>query len=198
MNARWPGLGPLLLALSCAALTTASPALALPPLSVQYRVSFEGNSTLHRFEGSSEPQTVELAPLAGTTDEAPQFSAQAAVPVAALVTGNGSRDGKMHAMLEAQRFPQIKASFTRIDVAAIRAAIARGDGELPFELTIRDVTRQIVGVVSAWRESADEVSFEVGFGLSLKDFGLQAPSTFGLLRVGDQVKVLVHSVVSPR
>jgi len=170
----------------------------LPPLTARFEVRFEGRSTLHGFEGSAAPGKVDLEPAADSTDATPVFRGEATIAVASLVTGNESRDAKMRAMLDGEHYPEIRASFARIDVSTLRAGVATGNGELPLRLTIRDVTRDLVAKVSEWEEVDDHASFDAHFRVSLEQFGLVAPSVFGLIRVADEIDVHVRAIVGAR
>jgi polyisoprenoid-binding protein YceI len=153
-----------------------------------FRVAFAGTSTLHGFDGAVAPQALEVRLAAG----ADTWAAEANVPVAAINTGNAWRDANLRAMLDAERFPTIAATFPAIEPREARPASGKREGSLPFALRIRDVTRQVLGTTSAWRDRPGGVSFDVRFEVSLAAFGLEAPSTLGVVRVGDAVAVTVH------
>lgn len=156
-----------------------------------YRIEFHGTSTLHDFDGSVPPRRFELHPLSAGDGWITELD----VPVAEMSTGNSARDSNMRAMLEGDRYPQIHASFSAIEPAAARPARGDESGSIPFVLTIRDVSRPLVGHVAHWAESAELVSFDVRFDVSLAEFGLAAPSVLGLVRVGDRVELLVRAEV---
>lgn len=155
------------------------------------RIEFHGTSTLHDFDGSVPPRRFDLHPL----PRGGGWSADVVVPVAEMDTGNGRRDANLREMLDSARYPEIRATFAAIDPTNARPARGDGPGTLPFVLTIRDVSRPLVGQVAHWVESAEEVSFDVRFDVSLAEFGLAAPSVLGLVRVGDRVELLVHAQV---
>ncbi len=168
------------------ALLLALPAFAAPAQAVSVQgeatVRFSASSTLHDFEGSAAPVAFFLAP-----DERGRWAAEVDVPVAALQTGNARRDDNMRAMLDAESFPVIRASFRDIDPDAVRAS-----GELPFALSIRSVSRPIRATVTDWTQVNDnELHFAVQFPLSLADFALEAPGVL-FIRVGDAVQLTVR------
>lgn len=111
--------------------------------------------------------------------------------MAAMTTGNDRRDRNMREMFHEATFPRIKATLRNVD-----PDLLRGSALLPFDLTIRDVTRSLVGEVSNWREVNDHATFDLDFDVSLAQFGLEAPAALLFIRVGD--RVAVHVGVSVR
>jgi len=153
------------------------------------QVNFYGDSTLHAFEGKGacEPFTLESTEREGISVILP---AQVEVPVASLDTDNSSRDKKMREMFDSENFPKITGSFADIDPQALVGTWqGSGTGELPFNLTIRDVTRPVKATVT--RMNVDHQRLEASFvlNLSLADFGLEAPGVLGIIRVADEVRV---------
>jgi hypothetical protein len=155
-------------------------------------IRFLGSSTLHDFTGTGRCMPFS-APLA--RDAAGKIAlslVEVEVPVAEMRTGIGVRDGKMRDMFEADRYPAIRAAARGIDAEALRERM-RGDpeGKAPLEITlaIRDVERTIVATAMNLKAEGNHVSFEVAFPVSLKEFGLPAPSFLGIVRVSDQVAV---------
>jgi polyisoprenoid-binding protein YceI len=146
----------------------------------QLRVSFAATSTLHDFEGEAPAVAVALAQTGAA------WSADVAIPVASLDTGNRWRDGDMREMFDAGHFPEIRGRVRGVDPET-----ARSRGELEFTLRIRDVERTLRGRIANWRRSERQASFDVEFDVSLAAFGLEAPSTF-FSRVGDVVHVRVR------
>lgn len=164
-----------------------------------YTVSFEGTSTLHSFSGTLPPITFEARPTPDPASGKETWSADLEAPVAAMRTENDRRDRNMREMLDASAFPYVKASVRKIDPDTLRGSEKpEGEARRPFtfELTIRDVTHPLVGIVSNWREDPDRASFDLDFDVSLAQFGLEAPTTFLFIRVGD--RVAVHVAVSIR
>lgn len=147
----------------------------------ELRVAFSATSTLHDFSGTAPAVALSLSPTS-----AGRWSADVAIPVASLATGNSWRDGDMREMFDARRHPEIRGSVRDVDPEQVRSR-----GELAFALRIRDVERSLGGRVTNWRQSERQASFDVEFDVSLAAFGLEAPSSF-FLRVGDEVRVRVH------
>lgn len=157
------------------------------PLQALCEVHFTGTSTLHDFHGTTPTLTVAVP--AGAV--AGHWKAEAVTQVRTMRTGNSNRDSNMWAMFDAPHWPQIRATFADIDAASVAAS-----KRLPFQLTIRDVTRDVVATVTSWQQDSDKVVFDADFDVSLSAFGLEAPSVLGLIRVADIVAAGVHVVVT--
>jgi len=155
------------------------------------QVHFFGDSTLHAFEGKGacEPFTLERTEQEGASIILP---AQVEVPVASLDTDISARDKKMRGMFDSENFPKITGSFAEIDPQALIAAWqGTGTGELPFNLTIREVTRPVTATVKHMNSDAKGLDASFVLKLSLADFGLEAPGVLGIIRVADEVRVEV-------
>ena len=153
---------------------------------------FQGVSTLHDFSGtvSCQPFSADLVKSAAGGTEIPGVEVD--VLVDGMDTGNGTRDGQMREMFESDRFPRIHGTVRAIDVDRIRQDLRFGGGGMdPVDLTlrIRDVERTIRAAVTNLREEGDRVGFDVTFSVSLGEFGLNAPSVLGIIRVRDKVAV---------
>jgi hypothetical protein len=153
---------------------------------------FVGISTLHDFSGTvrCRPFSADLARSmdGGTTVSAVEVD----VLVDEMDTGNESRDGQMREMFQSGRFPRIHGNVRDIDADRIRREIGKeGGGKAFFDLTlkVRDVERTIRAAVTNLREEGNRVGFDVEFPVSLKDFGLKAPSFLVIFRVRDKVTV---------
>ena len=153
---------------------------------------FVGISTLHDFTGTVRCQPFS-ADLVRTTDgETSIPGVEVHVLVEGMDTGNNTRDGQMREMFQSDRFPRIHGTVRAIDVDGIRREIGKeGGGKAFFDLTlgIRDVERTIHAAATNFREEGSRVDFDVEFPVSLKDFGLKAPSFLGIFRVRDKVAV---------
>jgi len=172
----------LLLGFLTVSMLVAAPAPAQSAtLAGKAAISFAGSSTLHQFKGVADP--VGFTPAENTTG---QWSAYVEVPVASLKTGNGWRDDNMQGMLQADRYPMVRAVFAGTDPQALRAHLT-----LPFSLTIRDVTHPATAELRNWVESDKHLEFDAEFSVSLKEYGLEAPSAL-FVRVDDEVAVTVH------
>lgn len=153
---------------------------------------FVGISTLHDFSG-----TVRCQPFsAGLVKSAVGGAGIPAVEVDVLVdemdTENESRDDQMREMFQSEEFPRIHGTVSDIDADRIRREIGKeGGGKAFFDLTlrVRDVERTIQAAVTNLREEGNQVGFDVEFPVSLKEFGLKAPSFLVIFRVRDKVTV---------
>jgi len=155
-------------------------------------IAFLVPSTLHDVSGSvrCQPFTVRIARDASGKEVIPVVEVE--VPVSAMDTRNRSRDGQMREMFRSDRFPRIRGAAHDVDVERLRKEIGKGrEGKAPLDLIlrVRDVERKIRAIASNLKESADRVTFDLEFPVSLGEFDLKAPSVLGIIRVGDKVTV---------
>jgi len=147
-------------------------------------VAFFATATLHSFEGKGPcALTIESPDASGA------YRARAEVAVDQLDTGISGRNEKMREMFEAQKFPRITATFAKIQPGFVRGP----GGSLEFQLTIHGVTRPVVAQTSDWSEvpSHQSAHFRAAFDVALSEYGMEAPTAVGLVRVGDRVHVVV-------
>ena len=153
---------------------------------------FVGISTLHDFTGTVGCQTFS-ADLVRSADGGMSIpGVEVHVLVEEMDTGNNTRDTQMREMFQSDRFPRIHGTVRAIDVDGIRRESGKeGGGKVFFDLTlgVRDVERTIHAAATNFREEGNRVDFDVEFPVSLKDFGLKAPSFLGVFRVRDKVVV---------
>jgi YceI-like domain len=167
--------------------------LASPGLAGEVRgtcdLRFLGTSTLHEFTGTVRclPFAASLVKGANGTSAVPEVLVD--VPVEGMETGNRSRDATMRSMFESDRFPRIRGTVRNVDIDAIRQAEGEGKAGLDLSLRIRDVERNVRAAVTHLREEGSEVRFDLEFPVSLKEFGLEAPTVLFFIRVGDRVTV---------
>ena len=147
-------------------------------------VTFFATATLHDFAGKG-PCALSIEP----PDAGGAYRVRAEVPIEKLDTGIARRNATMREMFEAAKFPRITATFARIHPGFLRGPA----GSLPFDLTIHGVTRPVVAQTSDWAEVASHQSahFRATFSVALSEFGMEAPTAAGLVRVGDRVRVVV-------
>jgi hypothetical protein len=160
-------------------------------------VQFTGYSTLHDFEGKvNVPLTVKR--------DGGELSAKADAEVAKMDTDHDERDEKMRAM-----FSAAKHRFIDVEVKGVsesRARPVKGEdgkekpGVLPLKLTIAGTSREIAGATTGLRDDGKgHVEFDLAFPVSLKEFGLKAPSALlGAVSVKDRVDVVVHVVLEKK
>jgi hypothetical protein len=170
--------------------------LGIPALAGEVRGTcdfrFLGSSTLHDFEGTGRCLPFS-APMHRTAEGKGVLAlVEVEVPVAEMKTGISARDGRMREMFQADRYPAIRAAAGEVDADALRERMrADREGKAPLEisLSIRGVERKIPATAKNLRTEGNRVSFEIAFPVSLKEFGLSAPSVLGIIRVADQVAV---------
>lgn len=169
------------LALALACWLAGAAAARAQDVRAELRVTFAATSTLHDFEGRAAPISLTLVP---ETDGS--WSADVAIAVAELATGNGWRDESMREMFEAEQHPRIVGR-----VRNVRPEQLRSSGALPIRLRIRDVELPLTARISEWRQDERRASFDAEFDVSLAAFAL-APPKLPLNRVGDVVHVRVR------
>jgi len=144
-------------------------------------VKFKGYSTLHDFTGTVS------APLKTTVSGekgARTVSATSDVEVKRMSTRDDARDKNMMLMFNAAKFALLKVSVAGADERALRK------GAMPVTLTIAGTSGKVAAAVANILESADSVSFDLAFPVSLAAFKLTPPSTLaGLIKVKDNVDV---------
>ncbi|PLY00900.1 MAG: hypothetical protein C0624_11225 [Desulfuromonas sp.] len=166
----------------------ATPALA-DNLEGSCQLRFYGDSTLHSFDGQGActPFILEIENRDGSRY---LDTAQVEVPVAGFDTDNSSRDKTMRGMFDSELYPKITGTFSDLRVDALLADWqATGAGELPFMVTVRDVTRPVTASVIRLSVTPEQVTATFELPVSLADFGLEAPGVLGIIRVADAVRV---------
>ena len=155
-------------------------------------VAFLVTSTLHDFSGAVRCMSFAAALARDTAGREVIPSVEVEVPVAGMDTRNKTRDGKMREMFRSGPFPRIHASARDVDVERLRVEIGKGrggDASIDLLLRIRDVERKVRATASNLKESGEQVTFDLEFPVSLREFDLKAPSVLGIVRVGDKVTV---------
>lgn len=152
-------------------------------------ISFAGTSTLHRWAG-----TVKAEPFVATVDMSDsgdpiQFSADVSVKAAQMDTRNEKRDAKMRESMKTGEFPAIRGRFEKTPFATLKPDASGRPSRLPFQLQLLGRWQPVEAVISQWRASGNEVSFDADFDLSLSRSGIKVPSVLAVIRVGDQVSV---------
>jgi hypothetical protein len=155
-------------------------------------IRFVGTSTLHDFSGNGRCRPFS-APLVRTPEGGTVLPlVELEIPVEEMKTGIGARDERMREMFHADRHPGIHAAARGIDADPLRGRMrADREGKAPIGITlaIGGVERAIQATAGNLREDGNRVFFEIEFPVSLKEFGLAAPTVLGIIRVGDRVAV---------
>jgi hypothetical protein len=141
------------------------------------RITFQGTSTLHNFEGHvmSEPFPLILTPNS--------WSAKAQVLGGDMTTSNIKRDKNMWVMLATNLHPRLSGEVQdspRPPGPGTNATLA---------LTIRNQKMDLPVRITDWSETKDGIHFHADWELSLKAYGLKAPSVAGFIKVGDIVRL---------
>jgi len=151
------------------------------------KVAFAGSSTLHDFNGKGR-----CDPFLASEDAGVITVPELTVAVSDMDTENSSRDKKMRKMFEAEKYPLIKGMSGAISLIDIRKAIDENIDSAPtllFQLKIRDIERPVTAVLQNIVEAEGKIEADLTFTLSLADYQLKAPSVFGIIKVGDSIKV---------
>lgn len=150
-------------------------------------VKFKGYSTLHNFTG-----TVSGVPLKVTvTGERGSrvVGATSNVEVKQMNTKDDARDKNMWAMFNEAKYRLIKVSVTGAREQDLKPAGGR-PGTMPISLTIAGTTGKVAASVTQVVESAEAVSFDLAFPVSLPAFKLDPPKAVGgLVKVKETVEV---------
>lgn len=159
-------------------------------------VHFYGDSTLHAFDGTGACEAFDLT--VETQDGKSLIRRpRVEVAVAGLDTDNSARDKKMRAMFDSDNYPRIVGRFGDLDPdALINEWQASPEGELDFELTIRNVSHPVKAKVHALKVNPARIDFTLDFTLSLESFGLEPPGVFGIIRVDDAVRLAIDVSVN--
>lgn len=161
------------------------------------QVHFSGSSTLHGFSGTGACDPFVLQIQEGTAVLADSVLT---VPIAAMQTGNSSRDKKMREMFAADRFPRISGIVDGGPVAEMRQKLneaARGGKAFPVRLRVRTVEIPVAARVTNLVDTPEALTFDLDFSLSLSACRLEPPSVIGLIKVADEVRVKVGMRVAP-
>ncbi|MGA6993112.1 MAG: YceI family protein [Candidatus Deferrimicrobiaceae bacterium] len=153
-------------------------------------IRFLGTSTLHDFTGTARCQPFSVDPARKGDGGKSIAMAEVSVPVDEMNTGNKDRDMQMREMFRSERFPMIRGYIRNIGVDAFRRRMAK-EGKVTFDLDlrIRDVEKTVTVTATDIREEGEQVRFDFTFPVSLRDFGLKAPSFLFIVRVGDRIVV---------
>ncbi len=112
------------------------------------------------------------------------------VQIKNMDTGKKGRNEEMWKMFGADKFATIRAVVPSVGVVNLKAATTN---ELSFQLAISGQTNEVKGVLTNFKEADGKRMFDAAFPVSLKAFGLKAPSMmFGAIKVADVVKVTAH------
>ncbi len=158
------------------------------------RIQFYGDSTLHGFSGTAACEPFALRPIAPAADSFQLAGTEIQVAVAGMDTDNDSRDNKMYDMFGAADHPFIIGRIRDFDASDLLTQLEKG-GRLSFDLVIRDRAQAVQANVTDLTREPGRVTFSASFPVSLKAYDLKAPGVLGIIRVADEVRVVVAVVL---
>lgn len=177
-----------LVVLTCALRSSPASAQSVEPGPlVQGDVTFLIHSSfVGRIEGRAPIARAEFS-----GDRLAAVRGEAVVRVAAMRTGNGTRDRHLRDAMAADSYPEI-----RFDLSGVEPGSADGDGTavvLDGTLTLHGVTRSVraggFAVVGA-----HEVRVAATFSVDMRDYGIKPPVRAVILRVAPDVVVTVRLI----
>lgn len=149
------------------------------------RVGYRGESTLHDFGGEARRVTAylhaDLARLATTAGGEVRFS------VADLDSGNGDRDENMRADLDVAHFPEIAFRLDRLEGTTAASGESTLASSGSFE--IRGVARARSFTTRLELLPAGRLAVRGELRFLQTDHGIEPHSTFGVVKVHDEVEV---------
>ena len=155
-------------------------------LSGEASLHFDGHSTGQDFGGTLSPESFGATLQDGGTRGRILSIPKIEIRIRDMKTGNKKRDRKMYDMFQANRFPVLNASLERLSLHALKGSGAK----FPIRLKIRDIEKEIEVKLKKFEERGEQLLLEITFPVSLKEYGLTAPSAlFGMIRVKDRVDV---------
>lgn len=175
-----------------------APDIVLPPLieradpllflivPEESEVAFDARATLHDFTGASRTLDgrVEAIPVAIEQTASGGVSVRAA----SLTTGNWIRDRNMRALLEADRYPDIRFTVSRVKPQSLPTAEQPATTLLVTgQLQVRDVAKSLQLPVTV-TAGTDTIVVTGEFPLKMTDVGLTPPS-FLFISVDNQLTV---------
>jgi hypothetical protein len=150
--------------------------------------TFEGTSTLHDWSGK-----VPLKPFQATVEMAdaksPLIDATLEAAVAEMDTEDEGRDENLRKAMRAEEHPKVMG---RVSARIPREVVQGASGKVPIVLTLLGKETVIEGTIENWRDSGKQVTFDCGFGVSLKASGIEIPPFLFFIRVGDEIRVRVR------
>ncbi len=170
------------------------------------RVWFEGDSTLHRFEGNANrfQARFELGPVPTGEDHAADWARagrftgfELVIPVKQLTTAEAARDRNMWAALKASQFPLI--TFRMGAHRPLPPAAPGTDFKVAAsgKLTVAGVEREVeLSLVAQPTEAGLRLTGRVP--LKMSEFGIRPPTALlGTIRTRDELQVRFDLLVPP-
>jgi len=161
-------------------------------------IRFFGQSTLHDFEGQGACQPFSVQTEETRAGHEVVQSPVVNVLVSEMNTDNPSRDQKMWAMFDQEHFPEIKGRFVELDPEFALEQLAASENSEPtlaLDLQIRGITQRIMVKIREVKISPERIGIIIEFPVSLASFDLKPPSVMGIIRVADEVRVVIQTVL---
>ncbi len=138
--------------------------------------SYDVKATVDSFVGQAVSEPI------AWTDNATEYPVT--FQILKMETGKKKRDVEMQHMFHAEQHPEIVGVAKAEDLRKLEQ-----DGDLLVTLTIAGVTQQLPARISNLVREEGKLSFDAYLEISLKAFGLKAPSIMKMINVKDLVKV---------
>jgi len=157
------------------------------------RAGFRGESTLHDFEGEVTRLTAalhaDLARLPLTAGGEVRFR------IADLLTGDEDRDEGMRGDLDAGQYPEISFRLDRLEAEWSAAGGAAGQAAGAF--MIHGVERARVFPIQIERQARGRLAIRGSLRFLQTEHGIKPHSTFGLVKVHDEVEIWFDLKLDP-
>lgn len=159
------------------------------------KIRFFGQSTLHNFDGKVACQPFSLSGEGPGESGSALQKPRVKILVREMDTNNSSRDEKMHAMFEEEKYPEIQSQLADLALQELLQQLQERV-EIPetfeFDLQIRQIKQRLKATTRELLITPEQISFMMDFPLSLASFQLKPPSVLGFIKVDDQVQVEVE------
>lgn len=183
---------PLLLSLAAALVL---PCTAADQYTGTCNVVFEGDSTLHAFNGKIT--NVALVVFCDTNvTGAAMLNTRIEIAPKQLTTHHEKRDANMYKMFQPDRFEKLLVVVTNAPLATARLVPTNTPattGSLPIQLTFCGITKAATATTSNPKPSPNGWEFDLQTDVSLKAFQLKPSSALlGMISVDDKVVIKAH------
>jgi len=154
-------------------------------------IAFSGTSTLHNWSGTVKARPFTATVTVDVKGQPTHLASTVEVAAATMDTAEPDRDVKMRDSMQVKQFPLISGA---MDADFNKIAVGQATpNALPFSLTLLGKKQEVRATISKWALKGDVATFDLDFDLSLKASGIQVPSMFLVVRVGDAIHV--HAAV---
>jgi len=154
----------------------------------QCDIQFFAKARWHNFSGKVTSEPFSISRSKGESPVDLIFDWEVEVVVRNIDTSNTRRDKDMYRMFDDRTYPKITGSFHRINDIH--------EKEMPFVLTIRNISRNKTMKITSWEETDQQITFYGEFHVSLNQFNLKPPSGFLIGSVNDDIFVKCKCLLS--